>query len=75
MHNLHTEDWGHIHDCPAPKSLFLQAQLDHVAQHELFQAETDTQHASAYVQLDSSPILQVRESLEEFFEPSEGMEW
>lgn len=75
MHNLHTEDWGHIHDCPAPKSLFLQTQLDHVAQHELFQAETDAQLASSYVQLDSSPILQVRESSEEFFEPSEGMEW
>ncbi|MNO15976.1 hypothetical protein D3C76_56480 [compost metagenome] len=75
MHNLHTEEWGHIHDCPAPKSLFLQAQLDYVAQHEPFQSENDAPIASAYVQSDRSPTLQARESPEEFFEPSEGMEW
>ncbi|MNW45984.1 hypothetical protein D3C74_232600 [compost metagenome] len=75
MHNLHTEEWGHIHDCPAPKSLFLQAQLDHAAQHEPFQPETDTQLASAYIQSNYSPTLQIRESNEDFFEPSEGMEW
>lgn len=75
MHNLHTEGWGHIHDCPAPKSLFLQAQLDHAAQHEPFQLEADVHLASTYVQSDSSPTLQARESPEDFFEPSEGMEW
>ncbi|MEK4454018.1 hypothetical protein [Paenibacillus sp. FSL L8-0506] len=75
MHNLHTEEWGHIHDSPAPKSLFLQAQLDYAAQHEPLQPVTDTQLASAYAQSDYSPSLQVRESAEDFFEPSEGMEW
>ncbi|MNW44995.1 hypothetical protein D3C74_222460 [compost metagenome] len=75
MHNLHTEEWGHIHDHAAPKSLFLQVQLDYAAQHETFQSETDTQPASAYVQMGSAPDLQIRESPEDFFEPSEGLEW
>lgn len=75
MHNLHSEEWGQIHDCPAPKSLFLQAQLDHAAQHEPFQVETNAPLASAYVQSEESPMLQIREAPEAFFEPSEGMEW
>ncbi|WP_018885717.1 hypothetical protein [Paenibacillus massiliensis] len=75
MHNLHSEEWGHIHDCPAPKSLFLQVQLDHAAKHEPFQSDTDTHLSSTYVQSNHSPVLQARESAETFFEPSEGMEW
>ncbi|WP_141499715.1 hypothetical protein [Paenibacillus luteus] len=75
MHNLHTEEWGHIHDSPAPKSLFLQAQLDYAAQHETFPSETEAQLPSAYAPLNGSPALQARESPEDFFEPCEEIEW
>lgn len=71
MHNLHTEEWGHIHDCAAPKSLFLQIQLDQAAAGN---EEPDTQPQSLSYQTDKSvAILQARES-DDFFEPSGELE-
>lgn len=76
MHNLHTEEWGHIHDHPAPKSLFLQAQLDRAAEQGSFYLETDAPLSEVYIPSDIAPASQDREQQhEEFFEPSEGMEW
>ncbi|RAU91010.1 hypothetical protein [Paenibacillus sp. YN15] len=82
MHNLHTEEWGHIHDRPAPKSLFLQLQLDRAAQ-QVEQPRQNTTDASwqqtpdqaTYKQQDLIPTLQARELPEDFFEPSEDLEW
>lgn len=71
MHNLHTEEWGHIHDCAAPKSLFLQIQLDQAAAGN---EEPDTQPQSVSYQTDKSvAILQAREP-DDFFEPSGELE-
>ncbi|MGK9250234.1 hypothetical protein [Paenibacillus humicus] len=75
MHNLHTEDWGHIHDRPAPKSLFLQAQLNHAAEQDSSHVETSLHLPEAYRLDDIAPALQVREPQEDFFEPSEELEW
>jgi hypothetical protein len=82
MHNLHTEEWGHIHDCPAPKSLFLQLQLDRAAQQTeqpqsspAHDSWPQTQEQAAYMQQDPVPSLQAREPQEDFFEPSEDLEW
>lgn len=69
MHNLHTEEWGHIHDQPAPNSLFLQIQLDQAAKQEPQMPNV------AYRHQDIAPSLQAREPQEDFFEPSEDLEW
>ncbi|WP_025845230.1 hypothetical protein [Paenibacillus ehimensis] len=61
MHNLHTEEWGHIHDQPAPKSLFLQLQLDLAAKQEMC--------------LQAPISMKAREQQDNFFEPSEDLEW
>ncbi|MBW4085246.1 hypothetical protein [Paenibacillus sp. S150] len=72
MHNLHTEEWGHIHDQPAPKSLFLQRQLDQAANQELQLLG----QAEVYTHQEMIPTLQAREAPEDFFEPAnEEMEW
>lgn len=65
MHNLHTEEWGHIHDCPAPKSLFLQIQLDHAAVKE----EASQQDLVSYEDNRPLDFLQAREP-DDFFEPN-----
>lgn len=67
MHNLHTDEWGHIHDCPAPKSLFLQIQLDRAAA----QKEAIQQYSVSYTQNRPPTFLQARETEpDDFFEPS-----
>jgi hypothetical protein len=72
MHNLHTEEWGHIHNCAAPKSLFLQIQLDQAA--ATLEPELVQQHmAAAYETTSSAELLQVREP-DDFFEPSGELE-
>ncbi|QWU13180.1 hypothetical protein SAMN04487895_11738 [Paenibacillus sophorae] len=71
MHNLYTEDWGHIYDQPAPKSLFLQLQMDQVTNQEP-QAQNAT---DAYTHQGFASSLQAREPQEDFFEPSEDLEW
>lgn len=72
MHNLHTEELGHIHDQPAPKSLFLQRQLDLAANQEL----QLTDRTDVYMHQELTPSLQAREAPEDFFEPAhEEMEW
>ncbi|WP_042196305.1 hypothetical protein [Paenibacillus camerounensis] len=72
MHNLHTEEWSHIHDLPAPKSLFLQRQLDLAANHEL----PLPNESAIYMQQEIPTPLQAREAPEDFFEPAnEEMEW
>lgn len=65
MHNLHSEEWGHIHDCAAPKSLFLQIQLDQAATRE----EPNYRQLAPY-EMDKSVDLspQVGEP-DDFFEP------
>lgn len=75
MHNLHSEEWGHIHDRPAPKSLFLQAQLDEAAEQGSSFWKANTPHPESYLQKDTMSALQVREQPEDFFEPDEGLEW
>jgi len=69
MHNLHTEEWGHIHNCEAPTSLFLQVQLDEAA---LSKVVPDLELLS-YESDPSNAILQVREA-DDFFEPSGELE-
>lgn len=69
MHNLHSEEWGHIHDCAAPKSLFLQIQLDQAATRE----EPNYRQLAAYEMDKSVDLSQVRES-DDFFEPSGELE-
>lgn len=72
MHNLHTEEWGHIYDYAAPKSLFLQIQLDQAA--TTLQQEPVQQHVKvARETTPSAGLLQVREP-DDFFEPSEELE-
>ncbi|AIQ13808.1 hypothetical protein [Paenibacillus durus] len=70
MHNLHVEEWGRIYDQPAPKSLFLQLQLDQTANQEPQTSDT----ADNYSYPNPVPPLQTRESQEDFFEPSEDLE-
>ncbi|MBS5913492.1 hypothetical protein P4H94_26985 [Paenibacillus macerans] len=71
MHNQHTEEWGHIHDCPAPKSMFLQLQLDQVAE-QAHKQEYHTPHAAN----NPSLITLCTNELEpdDFFEPTEELE-
>lgn len=72
MHNLHTDEWGHIHDQPAPKSLFLQRQLELAANQDYLMPND----SAIYVQQEITPSLQAREAPEDFFEPAnEEMEW
>ncbi|OME10705.1 hypothetical protein [Paenibacillus odorifer] len=73
VHNLHTEEWGHIHDCPAPNSLFLQAQLDEAAERN---NEDPPLSPSSYpAQSQEFHTMQTHESTDAFYEPSDGMEW
>lgn len=71
MHNLHVEEWGRIFDQPAPKSLFLQIQLDQAA---VISHEQAAEAADPYVPERQAASLYAREQ-EPFFEPSEDLEW
>lgn len=64
MHNLHTDGWGHIHDCAAPKSLFLQFQLD-------LAADQDEQ---GHLSHDHSTTPLEAKEPDEFFEPTGELE-
>lgn len=71
MHNLHTDEWSHIHDCAAPKSLFLQIQLDQAAA-----AKEEPSHRHIQVPYETDKIaapLQAREP-DDFFEPTGELE-
>lgn len=70
MHNQHTDAWGHIHDSAAPKSLFLQAQLDQMQDSEHRAAAAPS---SLYAPAPHSTILAVQEPAD-FFEPTEDFE-
>ncbi|GIQ68351.1 hypothetical protein DUZ99_01070 [Xylanibacillus composti] len=70
IHNLHTEEWGHIHDSAAPKSLFLQIQLDQAVTGE----EPNHRHVQVTYETDKlAAPFQVREP-DDFFEPSGELE-
>ncbi|MNM86698.1 hypothetical protein D3C81_988580 [compost metagenome] len=73
MHNLHSEEWGHIYDRPAPKSLFLQVQLDQAAGQGY--EEMSTTPSSYGLQKQEAPNMQAHEPSDAFYEPSDGMEW
>lgn len=79
MHNLHTEEWGHVHDQPAPKSLFLQLQLDQVLQEDpslpLSDIDMPQELSLSPPSTYPSPSLQLSEPQGDFFEPSEDLEW
>lgn len=68
MHNLHVEEWGRIYDQPAPRSLFLQIQLDQEAR---FPA---TEQYDNFPQSHQDSIS-LRERPDNFFEPTEEPEW
>ncbi|MFB5678088.1 hypothetical protein ACE3NQ_22405 [Paenibacillus terreus] len=71
MHNQHTEEWGHIHDRPAPKSLFLQLQLDQIAEQSHEQENPTFSHAAN----PSLLSLSAKEpEPDDFFEPTEELE-
>lgn len=71
MHNQHTDEWGHIHDCAAPKSLFLQMQLDQAPVsekvHQFPIASQAYEHASP-------PTPLFAQEPDEFFEPTGDLE-
>ncbi|WP_039833660.1 hypothetical protein, partial [Paenibacillus sonchi] len=62
MHNLHVEEWGRIYDQPAPRSLFLQIQLDQEARFPV----TEQYEKSPQFHQDSTSL---RERPDNFFEP------
>lgn len=68
MHNLHVEEWGRIYDQPAPRSLFLQIQLDQEARFPVTEQYEDFPQSHQ----DS---ISLRERSDNFFEPTEEPEW
>ncbi|AIQ70250.1 hypothetical protein [Paenibacillus graminis] len=73
IHNLHTEEWGHIFDRPAPSSLFLQAQLDEAAGRN--NEDIPLSPSSYSAQSQEFQTMQTHEPTDAFYEPSDGMEW
>ncbi|MBU8711126.1 hypothetical protein KM924_01295 [Brevibacillus parabrevis] len=61
FHNRHVDEWGWIQDFPAPKGLFLQAQVDQEIGHPL---RTSEQVAESSLSYGSEP------ETNDFFEPN-----
>lgn len=68
MHNLHVEEWGRIYDQPAPRSLFLQIQLDQEARFPATEQYDNFQQSH-------QDYNSLRERPDTFFEPTEEPEW